>query len=107
MTAIASIAFRAHEHLCCLHAFKDLLLQNTLHWPAEIRTPERAPVQGDETVSARELQMAKSLVRNLALNTVDPPPYRDEYRTALVQLVNVQVDGARWSVPPGGRWLPS
>jgi non-homologous end joining protein Ku len=51
--------------------------------------------------------MAKSLVRNLALNTFAPHQYRDEYRTALVQLVNVKVDGPDGWCLQGGGGCPS
>jgi DNA end-binding protein Ku len=93
MMAIARIAFRDREHLCCLHAVKDLLLLNTLHWPDEIRPPERLPMSSDLTIRPRELQMAKSLVQNLAVDTFDPRRYRDEYSNALMHAVNVKVEG--------------
>ncbi len=93
MMAIARIAFRDREQLCCLHAVKDLLLLNTLHWPDEIRPPERLPTSSDLTIRPRELQMAKSLVQNLAVDTFDPRRYRDEYRNALMHAVNVKVEG--------------
>ena len=93
MMAVATIAFRDREHLCCVHAVKDLLLLNTLHWPDEIRPQERLPTSSDLTIRPRELQMARSLVQNLAVDTFDPRRYRDEYRDALVHAVNVKLEG--------------
>ena len=92
MMAVARVAFRDREHLCCMHAVKDLLLLNTLHWPDEIRPPERLPTSSDLTIRPRELQMAKSLVQNLAADTFDPGRYRDEYRDALVNVVNIKLE---------------
>ena len=92
MMAIARIAFRDREHLCCMHAVKDLLLLNTLHWPDEIRPPERLPTSSDLIIRPRELQMAKTLVQNLAVDTFDPRRYRDEYRDALVSVVNIKLE---------------
>ena len=92
MMAIARIAFRDREHLCCMHAVKDLLLLNTLHWPDEIRPLERLPTSSDLIIRPRELQMAKTLVQNLAVDTFDPRRYRDEYRDALVSVVNIKLE---------------
>ncbi len=103
---IARIAFRDHEHLCCLHTFQDLLLLNTLHWPDEIRPPERPPAPADEPVSARELRVAKTLVRHLAVDAFDRDSYRDEHHEALVRLVNVKVDGGQVVGPSGGAVAP-
>src|SRR5215813_12817106 len=93
MMAVATVALRDREHLCCIHAVKDLLVLNTLHWPDEIRPPERLPMSSDLTIRPRELQMARSLVQNLAVDTFDPRRYRDEYRDALVHRVNVKLEG--------------
>ena len=92
--AIARIALRDRQHLCCLHAVEDLLLLNTLHWPDEIRPPERVQEQGETTIRPKELQMAKALVQSLAVESFDPRHYRDEYREALMEAVNVKIEGA-------------
>jgi len=94
MIAIATIAFRDRAHLSCLHAVGDLLLLNTLHWPDEIRPPERLRDQGSITIKPRELLMAKTLVQNLAVESFDPLGYRDEYREALMRAVNAKIEGA-------------
>src|SRR5205807_3109033 len=68
MTAVAKVAFRDREHLCCLQPEDGLLLLNTLHWPDEIRSAEglKGLKDGDVTVNPRELEMATSLVQSLA-----------------------------------------
>ena len=77
-----------------MHAVDDLLLLNTLHWPDEIRPPERVQEQGETTIRPKELQMAKALVQSLAVEGFDPRHYRDEYHEALMQAVNVKIEGA-------------
>jgi len=94
MTAVAKIAFRDREHLCSLRPHDGLLLMNTLHWPDEIRpASELKGVDEDVEVNARELQMAKALVENLAEERFDPGRFQDDYHEALMEVVNAKVQG--------------
>ncbi|HEY7200026.1 MAG TPA: Ku protein [Candidatus Dormibacteraeota bacterium] len=94
MTAVAKIAFRDREHLCSLRPHEGLLLMNTLHWPDEIRpASDLKGVDEDVEVNARELQMAKALVENLAEERFDPGRFQDDYHEALMEVVNAKVQG--------------
>lgn len=95
MTAVAKIAFRDREHLCSLRpAEGGVILMNTLHWPDEIRpSSELKGVDADVEVNARELQMAKALVENLAEERFDPSRFQDDYHEALMEVVNAKVQG--------------
>lgn len=94
MVAIAKIAFRDREHLTALQPLDGLMLMNTLHWPDEIRSSEGLKgLEGEVTLSSKELQMAKSLVQSLAEDTFDPSRYQDQYHEALMQVVNAKVEG--------------
>jgi DNA end-binding protein Ku len=94
MTAVAKIAFRDREHLCALRPVDGVLLMNTLHWPDEIRpSSELKGVDADVDVNARELQMAKALVENLAEERFDPGRFQDEYHQALMEVVSAKVQG--------------
>jgi DNA end-binding protein Ku len=94
MTAVAKIAFRDREHLCALRPLDGVLLMNTLHWPDEIRpSAELKGVDAEIEVNARELQMAKALVENLAEERFDPGRFQDDYNQALMEVVNAKVEG--------------
>ncbi|HEX6547775.1 MAG TPA: Ku protein [Candidatus Dormibacteraeota bacterium] len=91
--AVAKIAFRDREHLCALSPLEGLMLMNTLHWPDEIRSTEGIKtVDGEIKISDRELTMAKTLVESLA-DEFDPDRYHDEYKDALMQIVQAKVEG--------------
>ena len=45
------------------------------------------------TISDRELQMAKSLIDNLAEESFDPTRYQDGYREALQAIVQAKLEG--------------
>jgi DNA end-binding protein Ku len=98
--AVAKVAFRDREHLCALTPLDGLLLMNTLHWPDEIRSTEGIKsVDGEVKVSDRELTMAKTLVESLA-DEFDPARYHDEYRDALMKIVEAKVEGEEVIVAP-------
>jgi DNA end-binding protein Ku len=94
MTAVAKIAFRDREHLCSLRPVDGVILMNTLHWPDEIRPSSELKGVGEGVeVNARELQMAKALVENLAEERFDPGRFQDDYHEALMEVVNAKVQG--------------
>jgi DNA end-binding protein Ku len=91
--AIAKIALRDREHLCALHPTGPGLLMNTLNWPDEIRTTEGLKgLDGEVKINPKELEMAKALIESLA-DTFDPSRYKDEYREAVMRVVQAKIDG--------------
>src|SRR2546428_5784310 len=91
--AIAKIALRDREHLAALHSTNGVLLMNTLHWPDEIRSAEGLKgLEGEVKINPKELEMAKALIESLA-DTFDPSRYKDEYREAVMKVVQAKIDG--------------
>ena len=91
--AIAKIALRDKEHLCALHPNGESILMNTLHWPDEIRSTEGLKgLDGDVKINPKELEMAKALIESLA-DKFEPERYKDEYREAVMRVVQAKIDG--------------
>jgi DNA end-binding protein Ku len=91
--AIAKIALRDREHLCALHSNGPGLLMNTLNWPDEIRSTEGLKgLEGEVKINPKELEMAKALIESLA-DSFDPSRYKDEYREAVMRVVQAKIDG--------------
>ena len=89
--AIGKIALRDREHLCRLALHENGLLLNTLNWPDEIRSSlELSLPQDGADIHDRELDMAVMLVENLSAH-FDPERYRDEYREALLKVVEAKL----------------
>src|SRR5579872_4596562 len=99
--AIAKIALRDREHLCALHANGKGMLMNTLNWPDEIRSTEGLKGLEDEDVkiNPKELEMAKALIESLA-DSFDPARYKDEYREAVMRVVQAKIEGEEIEAPP-------
>src|SRR5207237_4129617 len=98
--AIAKIALRDKEHLAALHPNGKGLIMNTLHWPDEIRSTEGLKGLEDEVkINPKELDMAKALIESLA-DSFDPERYKDEYREAVMRVVQAKIDGEVIEAPP-------
>lgn len=87
--AIAKFALRDRERLVSIGAHDGALVMNTLHWPDEIRSTEDLDID-NPTVSAAELKMAENLVGMMATK-FEPSEYKDEYKHALMELVEAKV----------------
>ncbi len=91
--AIAKIALRDKEHLAALHPNGKGLIMNTLHWPDEIRSTEGLKgLDGEVKINPKELEMAKALIESLA-DSFDPSRYKDEYREAVMKVVQAKMEG--------------
>src|SRR6266481_3760637 len=91
--AIAKIALRDREHLAALHPNGHGIMMNTLNWPDEIRSTEGLKGLEDEVkINPKELEMAKALIESLA-DSFDPERYKDEYKEAVMKVVQAKIDG--------------
>jgi DNA end-binding protein Ku len=91
MIAIAKVAIRSKERLCCLRAVDGTLVMETLLYPDEIRIERGKPMPEIE-VSDKEVAMASSLI-DLMTEDFDPSKYKDNYREALIKVIEAKVDG--------------
>jgi DNA end-binding protein Ku len=90
VAGVAKIALRNKEHLCVLQPLDGTLLLETLHYPDEIR--EHEETLPNVLVSEKEVQIAGSLVDALS-EEFDPSKYHDQYREALLQVIESKAHG--------------
>jgi DNA end-binding protein Ku len=88
---IAKVSFRDKEHLAALRFKDDAFVLETMFWPDEIR-PVEMDVDVDVEVREQELEMARQLIENLTSDW-DPEAYTDEYREALLRIVEAKISG--------------
>jgi DNA end-binding protein Ku len=91
VAAIAKVALRNRESLCVLRPGENVLMLETLYYPDEIRTVD-VPAAPEVLVSPQELTMALSLVEMLE-EPFDPSGYHDEYRKALLEMIEAKANG--------------
>ena len=99
VAAVAKVALRNKESLCVLRASEHgVLMLETLYYPDEIRTAD-LPATPDVLVSQPELTMALSLVEMLE-EPFDPSKYHDQYRVALLDMIEAKRSGQEIVAPP-------
>jgi DNA end-binding protein Ku len=97
--AVAKIAFRDKEHLAALRFKDDVFVLETMYWPDEIRAADFDVLGKKVTVRPQEVQMAKSLIDNLTAE-FNPQEFKDEYREALLGIVEKKIAGEEIEVVP-------
>jgi DNA end-binding protein Ku len=93
LTAICKIVIRDREVLAALDPFENTMLLSTLYWPDEIRALGELDLpEEDVELKPAELKMASQLIDAMT-GEFDPSQYRDEYREALMQVIESKIEG--------------
>ena len=99
LTAICKVVIRDREALAALDPFEDTMVLTTLHWPDEIRSTKELDLPAEDfDFKPAELKMAEQLVEAMT-DSFDPGKYKDEYREALLQVIEAKVDGQEIVAP--------
>jgi len=98
---IGRFVLRQKEHLVALRVQGDQLLLVTLVYADELVSPTTLEDAGEGTaeVSERELAMARQLIEMLSA-PFEPARLRDEYRAALLHLIEQKVAGEEITIAP-------
>jgi DNA end-binding protein Ku len=93
LTAVCKVVIREREQLAVLDPFEDTMMLTTLHWPDEIRSTADLDL-GEDTFEFKpaELAMADQLADAMTAD-FEPTRYRDEYREALMSVIEAKVAG--------------
>ena len=99
LRAIAKIVMKDREQLVSLDPFESTMLLSTLHWPDEIRSVgDLALPESEIEIKPAERVMAEQLVAAMT-GEFDPAAYRDEYREALLEIIEAKAAGAEIAEP--------
>jgi DNA end-binding protein Ku len=92
-TAICKIVLKDREQLAALNPYSSALLLTTLHWPDEVRSMEELELPEEQMeLKPAERKMAEQLVASMT-GEFDAAQYRDEYREALMRVIEAKVAG--------------
>lgn len=100
MVAIVRIVLRSRQALGVLRVYGDTLALETMFYPDEVRSTAELPAWNrDQKVQENELQMARQLIENLTA-PFSPEKYTDEYRRALLEIIEGKIKGEEVVVAP-------
>jgi len=100
LTAICKFVIRDREALAAMNPFESTMLLSTLYWPDEIRDIGELDLPKDEPeIKPAEKRMAEQLISAMT-GEFDPAQYHDEYREALLQVIESKVEGRETVVAP-------
>jgi len=93
LSAICKIVLKDREALAALNPFSNTMLLSTLYWPDEVRSTAELDLPEEEfKFKPAEKLMAKQLIAAMK-GEFDPANYEDEYRKALMAVIDAKIDG--------------
>ncbi len=95
---VAKIVIRTRQHLAAVKANGDLLVLDLMRFQDELVSSEEVKVPEGKQLGEREVKMATTLVDQMT-EEWDPARYTDDYRSAMMKLIEAKVKS-------GGRELP-
>ncbi len=100
--AIAKIILREKQHLAAVRVLPDCLSLAMMFYPDEIRSTAGLPAAAEVAVHDNEIAMAKQLIDGLT-TTFDAAKYTDDYRAALLELIESKIAGETVTAPEPAR----
>src|SRR3954466_14510962 len=92
LVGIATIVLREAQHLAALEVKGDAMVLTLMRYAEELVDTSEFNFPSAKDVRKPELQMARTLVENLA-DTWDPSQYTDEYRANLMRIIKARMKG--------------
>lgn len=90
---LAKIIIRSKEQMAVIRVHENTLVMETIHFPDEVRKADDVPnVPTEDKVTKKELETAILLIDQLT-SDFEPEKYTDDYRTALLQLIEAKRNG--------------
>ena len=102
-SAICKIVLKDREQLAALNPFAKTMLLTTLHWPDEVRAMDELNLPEDQIeIKPSEKKMAEQLVASMT-GEFDADDYADDYRQALMAVIEKKVAGEKPEPLPRAR----
>jgi DNA end-binding protein Ku len=102
-TGIAKVVIKTKQYLAAVKPKEELLVLELLHFADEIVSTEGLKVPQEQKVAPKEIKTATALVESLTVEW-DPNRYTDDYRVAVMELIEEKIEGGeRVAVPARGK----
>jgi DNA end-binding protein Ku len=98
---ISKVIIRTRQHLAAVKANGNLLVLELMRFEDELVSPSAVKLPEAKKPSPRELTMAATLVKQMTEDW-DPKRYTDDYRSALMKLIDKKVKAGGKELPAAG-----
>jgi DNA end-binding protein Ku len=88
---IAKVVIKTRQYLAGVKPEKDVLVLELMHFAEELADPSKLHIPKKIEPGKRELDMATALVNSMS-SKWDPKKYRDDYRDALMEVIEEKVE---------------
>ncbi|MBV9008729.1 MAG: Ku protein [Verrucomicrobia bacterium] len=88
---IAKVIIKTRQYLAGVKAEDDALVLELMHFAEELADPDKLNVPKKLEPGKREIDMATALVNSMS-SKWDPKKYRDDYRDALMEVIEEKVE---------------
>lgn len=99
---IAKIVIRTRQHLAAVKANGDLLVLDLMRFQDELVSTEEVKTPEGKQLGSREVKMATTLVDQMT-EAWDASRYTDDYRSALMKLIEAKVKSGGKELPDKGK----
>jgi DNA end-binding protein Ku len=101
---IAKVVIRSREHLAALKPNGEALVLELMHFADELVAQSDFDFpELKEKVAPAELKMAKMLIDTMSSETFEPEKFHDEYREAVMAMIDARVAGEEVRAPEAKR----
>lgn len=99
LQGICKIVLKDREQLSVLDPYQKTMLLSTIYWPDEVRDVGELDLPAEEPEhKPAEVAMARQLVSAMT-GEFEPERYHDEYREALLKVIEAKADGQPVAAP--------
>jgi DNA end-binding protein Ku len=102
---IAKVVIKTRQYLAGVKPEDGALVLELMHFADELADTEKLHVPKKTEVGKRELNMAKSLIDSMSSNW-NPEKYRDDYREALMEVIEEKVETGGKEIEEKPRKVP-
>lgn len=99
---VAKVIIKTRQHLAAVKANGDLLVLELMRFADELVDAGSIQIPVEKKLGPRELTMAKTLVNQMS-EAWKPDRYTDDYRSALMKLIDKKVASGGKELPSSGR----
>ncbi|HEX5218573.1 MAG TPA: Ku protein [Verrucomicrobiae bacterium] len=99
---IAKVVIKAREHLAAVKPNDGGLMLELMHFAEELVEPSEFQFPREIKVRSGEIEMAKELINKMTRKW-DPTAYKDDYKAALMKLIEAKVEKGDGALPKAKR----